>query len=109
MPLLKKRRSLLFLLFLLAIAFTLTLLYGNQGFFHLKLLEAEKTKLESANQDVKQENKLLLEKIERIKNDPEYIEDVARKKLGLVRPNEVIYRLEKDPETASEKINSTKP
>lgn len=109
MPLLKKRRSVLFLLFFLAVAFTLTLLYSNQGFFHLKRLEAEKTKLESANHDIKQENKLLLEKIDRIKNDPQYIEDLARKKLGLVKPNEMIYRLEKDPETASDKRNSSNP
>ncbi|MBW2621447.1 MAG: septum formation initiator family protein [Deltaproteobacteria bacterium] len=109
MTLFQRRRSVLFLLIFMALAFALTLLYSNQGFFHLRRLEAEKTKLESANQDIKEENKLFLEKIERIKDDPKYIEDVARKKLGLVRPDEQIYRLKKDPQAAPEKIKSPNP
>ena len=90
-------------------ALTLTLLYSNQGIFHLKRLEAEKSKLASANREYKVKNVLLLEKIDRIKKDAQYIEDVARKKLGLVRPNEQIYMLKNDPQAAPEYIKPFQP
>ena len=37
-------------------------------------------------------------KIDRIKNDSRFIQDEARKKLGLIRPDETIYRLKDEPE-----------
>jgi len=39
--------------------------------------------------------------LERFKKDPDYVEDEARKKLGVIRPGEQIYRLEEEPDLSS--------
>ena len=68
------------------------LAFGERGFIHLYRMEKERQaylekirELEKANQD-------LLEQIERLRDDKDYIESEARKELGLVRENELIYR-----------------
>lgn len=45
---------------------------------------------------LKGKNKELTAEIRRLKGDPGYLELVARRELGLVRENEVIYRFKKD-------------
>ncbi len=44
-------------------------------------------------EDLKQEKKELLEERRLLKEDPEYLEKVAREKMGIVREGEVVYRL----------------
>ena len=47
-------------------------------------------------------NRELIVEIRRLKGDPQYLESVARKELGLVRENEVIYRFKKDSDVSGE-------
>ena len=47
-------------------------------------------------EELKGKNKELTAEIRRLKGDPRYLESVARRELGLVRENEVIYRFKKD-------------
>jgi cell division protein FtsB len=61
-------------------------------------LMEKKAMLEQENLRLEQENTQLKVRLERIRNDPVYLEDEARKKLGLVRPDEIIYRLAEEPE-----------
>jgi len=96
MPFYKKTRSVVLLLGTLAAILALILFYNQRGLFHLKQLQQEMTELKTANRKLEEENRLLLQKIERIKNDPKYIEDEARKKLGLVKPDEQIYRMKEE-------------
>ena len=92
--------SKIYLIFLAALALLLglILLYSDNGLMHLHELRLEQERLEQANERLREENRRLLRKLERIKSDPRYIEDEARKKLGLVRPDETIYRLQDEPE-----------
>lgn len=53
------------------------------------LLKAQEEQIE----EVKQNNKRLEEELEKLKNDPLYLEKVAREKLGVVRKGEVIYKV----------------
>lgn len=61
-------------------------------------LEREIQRLEHEIEVLEDENRLLRQQYERIQTDQAYIEDEARKKLGLVRPGEVIYRLSEEPD-----------
>lgn len=61
-------------------------------------LEREIQKIEHEIEVLEDENRLLRQKTERLETDPGYIEDEARKKMGLVRPDEVIYRLSDEPD-----------
>ena len=68
------------------------LAFGDRGFIYLYKMEKERQvylekiqKLELANQELKDE-------IDRLRYDNDYIVETARKELGLVKKNEVIYR-----------------
>jgi cell division protein FtsB len=76
--------------------FTLLLIYGDSGVWRLTELKAEKQRLVEENQDLAEKNRRLLVRINRLKSDPRCIEDEARKKLGLILPNETIYRLDEE-------------
>ena len=86
--------SLITLILLGLIVFWLA--FGDRGFVHLFRMEKERQnylekirKLEKANQD-------LMEQINKLKEDKEYIEKMARKELGLVKEDEIIFRFRKD-------------
>lgn len=89
-----------YLLFLLAMVVVLGMIlaYSDHGLMRLRELQQKKQKIEAENSKLREENRRLLDQIERIKTDPKYIEDEARKKLGLIRPDETIYRLKEEPD-----------
>jgi cell division protein FtsB len=91
-----------YLLFLLAVVVVLGLIlaYSDHGLMRLRELQQKKQKIEADNEKLREENRRLLHQIERIKTDPRYIEDEARKKLGLIRPDETIYRLKEEPDVS---------
>ncbi len=98
MPVLSHKKFYIFVLTSLLVLFGLILLYSDHGLIHLKELRFEKERLKLANEELIEKNRRLLRQIERLKTDPRYIEDEARKKLGLIRPDEKIYRLDEEPD-----------
>ncbi len=65
---------------------------GLVVFFHAS---EEKEEVQAANQNLQQENKKLQHEVCRLENDPAAIEEVARKKFGLLKKNEIIYDFSK--------------
>lgn len=94
----KKRRSVLGVISILAIILGLVLLYNQHGFINLTKFRNQRSGLETKNKKIAEENRLLRLKIDRIKSDPEYVEDEARKKLGMVKPNEKIFTIKASSE-----------
>lgn len=94
----KKRRTVLIIVGSLAALLLIVLFYSDRGIIHLNKLKEERDNLEITNREILEENRKLLLKIDRIKKDPKYIEDEARKKLGLVRPDELIIQLKETDE-----------
>jgi cell division protein FtsB len=92
-----KKFSIFILLFLAALL-GLVLIYSDRGLIRLYELRDDKQKIETANDELRETNRRLMARVERIKTDRLYIEDEARKKLGLIRPDETIYRLREEPE-----------
>ena len=82
--------SLLALLFLgLVVAW---LGFGERGFIHLYRMDRERqTYLEKINK-LEHENRELLDEIQRLRSDREYVENLGRRELGLVKEDEIIYR-----------------
>jgi cell division protein FtsB len=74
----------------------------GDGFLKQNELEQEKVKLEGEIEALQDENRLLRERLERLKNDPAFVEDEARKKLGLIRSGETVYRLSEEPDLADD-------
>ncbi len=70
----------------------LVVIFGDNGLVDLILLRKEKERSAEKNREVIRENLSLYREIERLKHDPEFIESVARKELGVVGKDEVILK-----------------
>nr|HID59825.1 septum formation initiator family protein [Desulfobacterales bacterium] len=71
------------------------IIMGKRGIMGLYVLKEMRDRLEHSNQVMKEENQALYRCIQRLKNDPEYIENVARKELGMVSEDEIVYQFKK--------------
>jgi cell division protein FtsL len=68
--------------------------FGKNGLLDVNNLMAEKEKLVERNRALEEENNLLVKEIGLLKNDKRYVEAVARKELGMVAADEIIYMVE---------------
>ncbi len=71
------------------------ILFGESGLSDLNRLKAERDGLLKKNTELIQKNLSLYREIERLKNDPEYVENVARKELGVIGKDEVVIKVKK--------------
>ena len=72
------------------------LAFGDRGFLYVYKKDKEKQAYEEKIRQLKEANQKLINEIDRLRNDKEYIEETARKELNMVRDGEVIYRFAKD-------------
>ncbi len=70
----------------------LILLAGDKSIFKVLALYREQDHMTVRLAEVKQENEKLKTQISRLKSDPKAVERIAREELGMVRPDEVVYR-----------------
>ena len=70
----------------------LFIMFSDSGLADLFKFKSERDRLLQENARLKRENLALYRTIERLKNDPEYIESIARKELGMIKKNEVILK-----------------
>ncbi len=96
-----KQNILIVIVILAMFSMLLFILFGDKGFADLSQLKAERDRLSKKNAELVQENLSLYREIERLKNDPAYVESVARKELGVIGKDEVIVKLNQ-----GEKANS---
>lgn len=82
------------ILILVVFALIIPLLYRIYlpGYRRITIYTEELKALEERIRALEEDNSRLREEIEALKNDPLYIEKIARKELGLVRPGEIIYK-----------------
>lgn len=66
--------------------------FSRTGLPQLRQLEAERERTVEQEHLLSQEIVQLRAEVERIKNEPSAVEQVARDELGLVRPNEVVFQ-----------------
>ena len=66
------------------------------GVLHIQQLRERRRELQGEIKRLEQQNAQLREQSTLLKEDPLTIERVARKKLGVARPGEVIYRFSEE-------------
>jgi cell division protein FtsB len=89
-----KRKHLLFLILIsLLILGTLTF-FGENGILHLFRLQKELARIKEMNFKLEEENQKLKEEVKRLQTDKRYIEEIARKELGMVKAGEIIYQFD---------------
>jgi len=89
----RKRRILILILISLLIFGSLTF-FGEKGIFHLFGLQKELARIKDKNPKLEEENQKLKEEVKRLQSDRRYIEEIARKELGMVKEGEIIYQFD---------------
>ena len=70
--------------------------FGQNGLLDLCTMQTEKEKNLISLQDLRKKNEILAHEIRRLREDPKFFESVARRELGLVRENEIVFRIKED-------------
>ncbi|MEZ4526532.1 MAG: septum formation initiator family protein [Desulfobacterales bacterium] len=93
----------IFVILAVAVMFSLFgfIVYGDKGLAELNTLRETRDTLNRKNQSMIQQNLSLYRTIERLRNDLDFIESIARHELGLVGREEIIFKL---AETAAGEI-----
>jgi cell division protein FtsB len=78
------------------VALATSVVVGEHGVTHLMRLRAERQALTEGAFVLLQRNQGLRSEIDRLRTDDLYLEELARRRLGLVRPKEFVYRFRGD-------------
>jgi cell division protein FtsB len=87
-----KQKFFLAAAFMVILSTLLLIVFGENGLTDRKRLKARYREVVSENTAIAKENARLYRQIERLKNDPAYIESIARRELGMIGSNEVIVK-----------------
>ncbi len=68
------------------------MVYGWHGVVRLQQIREEMRSLERENVNLRQEAERLTQLIDRLRNDPAYLERIAREERGMVRPGETVLK-----------------
>ncbi len=66
--------------------------FGERGLLRIYHLNQDRQELQKKAEALKADNERMKRDIEALKSDRRYLESIARRDFGLVRPNEVIYQ-----------------
>jgi cell division protein FtsB len=92
-----KQKILLSLALLVLFNFLLVIVFGDKGLVDYHLLKSERRQVLKTNEAVARENFALYREIDRLRNDLEYVENVARQDLGMIGKNELIFKFDTEP------------
>jgi len=82
--------------------------FGERGFIHLYDMEKQRQTYLERIRLLEKANEELLEQINLLRTDREYVESVARKELGLVKEGEIIYRFKDGSQEKEQNRMSTR-
>lgn len=72
-------------------------LFGEKGVIKIIQLKRERDRIIADVNRMQEENKRLQEEIRRLREDSRYLESVARRDLGLIKENEILFIFEDEP------------
>jgi cell division protein FtsB len=66
--------------------------FGEKGFIHLYRMDRERQTYLDKITNLERQNRELLDEINRLRSDRDYVESLGRRELGLVKDDELMYR-----------------
>jgi cell division protein FtsB len=87
----RRKRFILLLILTALFGFLQVIVFGDNGYFDLLHLKADHHTLKETTARLNQENQQLYRTIDRLKNDPVYVENLARRELGMIQSNELVF------------------
>jgi cell division protein FtsB len=92
----REKQQLSYVALLLGLLLLLWIIFApNRGIVALYKAKKEIMRLQEENRRLAGENKVLQEEINRLQDDPAYLEEKARKEYGMLKENEVLYIFKK--------------
>lgn len=91
----RDRKKLLLISSVAAVLLACWVIFSPNGGLKYYKISRKLKAVREENQQLQQQNKALREEITKLLNDPEYIEEMARKKFGLIKENEIIFDFER--------------
>lgn len=88
-----KRRILIPILLLLSVMIFFTF-FGDKGLFQVYRLRSELKEIEKVNMELRGENERFRVEIDNLRTNKKYIEELARRELGLVKKGEIVYQFD---------------
>ncbi len=92
----RKQRILLYITTIAMSLLFFFIVFGDNGLMDLNSLKKQRNSLIDENKKIQQEITSLSIETDRAKNDPAYIEAVARQDLGMIGKDEVILKFNDD-------------
>lgn len=72
------------------------IIFGDNGLRDLNAMKRELKALKAENNALQQENIDLHRRIQRLKEDPEFMENTARQELKMIRKDEIVFKFTED-------------
>ena len=89
----RRRRAVQFVLLFVGCILVVDALVGEKGLLAMIQARREYRVLEQSLADARAENARLREQARRLREDPDAIEEIARRELGLIKPGERLFIL----------------
>jgi len=94
-----KKQSLLLgatVVFIIALLFFIV--FSERGLADYNMMKKERDRIHDQNRQITQENLNLGVEIDRLRNDPKYIESVARRDFGMIGQAEIVVKPQRPPD-----------
>ena len=101
-------KTIIFFVSLIAFIILFALFFGDKGLFEILKKEKQIKSLQLEIEHLKEEKKDLIQKIIKLKNDPYALEKIAREELWLMKENEKVIVIQKDPQSQGKKKDNGK-
>jgi cell division protein FtsB len=98
-----KRKGSFILLIGIILAVWFFTLFGEKGIVKIIQLRRERDRILADVNRIQEDNKRLQEEIRRLREDSRYLESVARRDLGLIKENEILFIFEEAGKVQDEK------
>ena len=90
------QKVMLAIIFIAMFNFLLVVLFGDNGWVELRRLEQSHQQLLTGNARLTHENLQMYRSVDRLQNDPAFVENIARQELGMIRPDELIFKFKNE-------------
>ena len=80
-------------LFLIAITLLIVFVFGDHGLFQLYKLKRERAEIQKYISELRENREILISEKNRLENDLEYIEKLAREKYRMALPGEKVFKV----------------
>jgi cell division protein FtsB len=79
---------------LVLVSYFAIIIFGDNGLRDLNAMKQELKSLKAQNEELQRQNIEMHRKVKRLKEDPEFIENIARQELKMIGEDEVVFKFQ---------------